>query len=27
VPAVRSSYSFGNDVLYQVKIDNSGASR
>jgi len=27
VPAVRSSYSFGNDVLYQFKIDNSGDAK
>ena len=27
VPAVRSSYSFGNDVLYQFKIDNTGNAR
>jgi len=27
VPAVRSSYSFGNDVLYQFKIDNTGDAR
>jgi len=24
VPGVRSSYSFSNDVLYQIKIDNTG---
>jgi len=27
VPAVRSSYAFGNDVLYQFKIDNTGDGR
>jgi hypothetical protein len=27
VPAVRSSYSFGSDVLYQFKIDNTGDAR
>jgi hypothetical protein len=27
VPAVRSSYSFGNDVLYQFKIDLTGDAR
>jgi uncharacterized protein DUF4331 len=27
VPAVRSSYSFGNDVLYQFKIDTNGNAK
>jgi hypothetical protein len=27
VPAVRSSYSFSNDVLYQFKIDNTGNAK